>query len=471
MRKTKIILAIMVIVALCVGSVVLAEEAATVTAHDYLGEWVDQDGTTNIDITARDEGDGYIVNVQMNVEGEDDVFTYVVWAYGCVYDEETHAMKSISRVTGTGDYEPDSEEQIDDTDFEYADAEFCFDDAGKLVWNDANLSEDEGKLFEHTYGWKDPDYVGPGHHFVGEWNDERVTVYIEETMEDYQVAVVGSGSATDGAIWTYTCDYDAETDSLVSNGEVATKVNYTYVDAENSTEELVYKDGEAVFSLNGEGLLVWDDKKEQAGEGRAFALVTAEATEEESSEKELQVTGRTVEPMVPEYDLDALADGVYPVYFDPANLADGTLSLTVYSQDVFDIVDISTLEAGDSLVVNGIPFVIETLERDDGDLLINGGLDNGGLTLRAFDEDNCWKAVMEDDQNTYTERGDATLPLADDVTFTDGWDIEKDPVTVSGAEAVADAITGTDMNYFSPLNTTVRVEGGKIVEIVRAYMP
>ena len=95
MSKTKIILAIMVIVALCVGSVVMAEEAATVTAHDYLGEWVDQDGTTNIDITARDEGDGYIVNIQMDVEGEDGTYTYVVWAYGCVYDEETHAMKSM----------------------------------------------------------------------------------------------------------------------------------------------------------------------------------------------------------------------------------------------------------------------------------------------------------------------------------------------------------------------------------------
>jgi len=471
MSKTKIILAIMVIVALCVGSVVMAEEAATVTAHDYLGEWVDQNGTTNIDITARDEGDGYIANVHLDVFDEVDNTTYIEWAYACVYDEGTRTLKCFSRVTGTGNYEPDSEDEITDINYEYEDAEFRFDENGMLVWDDKGLEEDDGMLFEHTIGWKDPDYVGPGHHFVGEWNDERVTVYIEETMEDYQVAVVGSGSATDGAIWTYTCDYDAGTDSLVSNGEVATKVNYTYVDAENSTEELVYKDGEAVFSLNGEGLLVWDDKKEQAGEGRAFALVTAEATEEESSEEELQVTGRTVEPMVPEYDLEALADGVYPVYFDPANLADGTLSLTVYSQDVFDIVDISTLEVGDSLVVNGIPFVVETLERDDGDLLINGGLDNGGLTLRAFDEDNCWKAVMEDDQNTYTERGDATLPLADDVTFTDGWDIEKDPVTVSGAEAVADAITGTDMNYFSSLNTTVRVEGGKIVEIVRAYMP
>ena len=67
--------------------------------------------------------------------------------------------------------------------------------------------------------------------------------------------------------------------------------------------------------------------------------------------------------------------------------------------------------------------------------------------------------------------GETTLPLADDVTFTDGWNIEKEPLTVRGADAVAEAINGTDMDYFSPLNTTVRVEGGKIVEIVRAYMP
>ena len=68
-------------------------------------------------------------------------------------------------------------------------------------------------------------------------------------------------------------------------------------------------------------------------------------------------------------------------------------------------------------------------------------------------------------------KDDCTLPLADDVTFTDGWDIEKEPVTVTGAEAVAEAIAGTEMDAFIPQNTTVRVEDGKIVEIIREYMP
>ena len=61
--------------------------------------------------------------------------------------------------------------------------------------------------------------------------------------------------------------------------------------------------------------------------------------------------------------------------------------------------------------------------------------------------------------------------LADDVIFTDGWDIESAPVTVAGAEAVAEAIHGTELDAFICCNTTVRVEGGRIAEIVRVYMP
>ena len=183
-------------------------------------------------------------------------------------------------------------------------------------------------------------------------------------------------------------------------------------------------------------------------------------------------TAKIITPNNPEIDIEALADGEYPAAFEPAALADGELTFTVYWEDTFDVVEISQLAPGDTLYVGDTVVDVETVEEDEcGDLLINGGLDNGGVTLRPYDEDNCWRAVLEDDYHTYFNWGEATLPLSEDVTFTDGWDIEKDPVTVSGAEAVADAITGTDMNYFSSLNTTVRVEGGKIVEIVRAYMP
>ena len=462
----KIILTIM-IAALCAGCMALAEEGTAVTAHDFLGEWVDQDGTTNINIEAREEGDGYIVNIQRDSIFEDEEldYDYSVWAYDCVYDEETCTLKSISRVTGTGMYDKDDED-IADSDIEYTDAELFFDDAGMLIWSDANESVDDGMEFEHTIGWMDPDYIGPGHHFVGEWNDERMSILVVEWMEGYEVIAQGSSSAFDGAIWYYTCDYDAESDTLVSNGEVGEKYIFTYSeDGEERTDELVYEDGAAVFSLTEDGKLVWDDKKENAGEGRLFEFVG-----EESVDGAGETNGSVVAPMDPGYDLTALVDGEYPAAFEPAALADGALSFTVYSEDVYDIGEISRMAAGDTFCLGGQDVEVESVDRAD-DLLINGGMDNGGFTLRAYDEDNCWKVVLEDDYHTYTNRGETTLPLADDVAFTDGWDIEKEPETFSGAEAVAEAITGTDMDSFSPLNTTIRVEDGKIVEIIRTYMP
>jgi ketosteroid isomerase-like protein len=184
-----------------------------------------------------------------------------------------------------------------------------------------------------------------------------------------------------------------------------------------------------------------------------------------------EATSKIITPNNPEIDIEALADGIYPVAFEFDGLADGDLTFTVYWEDSFDIVEINELAAGDTLYVNDTVVEVETVEEDDGDLLINGGLDNGGVTLRAYDEDNVWKAVLEDDTHTYFNWGETTLPLADDVTFTDGWDIEKEPVTVTGAEAVAEAIAGTEMDAFIPQNTTVRVEDGKIVEIIREYMP
>lgn len=181
--------------------------------------------------------------------------------------------------------------------------------------------------------------------------------------------------------------------------------------------------------------------------------------------------GKTIMPMAPQIDLAAPEDGIYDVAFEPADLADGALKFTIYTEDCYDIVDISTLEVGDVIYAGGIDIEIDSLEAKDGDLLINGGIDEAGFNLRPYDEDNCWKMALEDDYATWTEAGETTLPLAEDATFTDGWDIEKEPVTVNGAEAVAEAITESEMDYFSPLNTTARVEGGEIVEIIRTYIP
>lgn len=79
--------------------------------------------------------------------------------------------------------------------------------------------------------------------------------------------------------------------------------------------------------------------------------------------------------------------------------------------------------------------------------------------------------VEDDDFNTCTERAEVTLTLSENVVFTDGWDIEKDPVTAEGIEAVTAAIQGSENDAFDSHNTTVRLEDGRVVEIIRRYVP
>ena len=134
----KKIAAIILAAALCLGGAALAEETPGVTPEDFMGEWVDLDGTCRIEIAehmAEESVDGYVVSVHMPVIAEES-YSYVTWAYGCVWDDETQTLKSISRVTGKGDYEPDSEEEITDSNLDYTAAAFSFDEEGYLAWND-----------------------------------------------------------------------------------------------------------------------------------------------------------------------------------------------------------------------------------------------------------------------------------------------------------------------------------------------
>lgn len=179
----------------------------------------------------------------------------------------------------------------------------------------------------------------------------------------------------------------------------------------------------------------------------------------------------TIAPMEQQVDLN---EGTYPVSFDRDNLSDGQITeVLIFTEDCYDPVDVSKMAVGDSLLIDGETVEITSLGEDDyGDKLINGGMDEGGYELRQYEGDNCWKAALWDDMVTYTDHGEVTLTLADDVTFTDSSDIDQpDPVTATGIEAVSSAIADSANDDFCAENTTVRIEGGKVVEITRTYTP
>ena len=181
-------------------------------------------------------------------------------------------------------------------------------------------------------------------------------------------------------------------------------------------------------------------------------------------------------PQGGDINVAALADGIYPVAFNRGDMLSGASGIFlnavhVYTMDVYDIVDIGTLNEGDAIVAGGATYTVNTLERKDGIVLINGGMDEtDGLELIAVDESNCYRVNSYNDLATYTDRGVTTLVLDPSVVYTDSSEIGAEPVT-AGYDGVVDAIKGAAIDSFDPFNTTVRIESGKVVEINRVYVP
>ena len=275
MSIIKKIVSLAVIAALCACGMALADEKAAFSADNYLGRWTDLNGIRHIDIQAREEGGGYIANVTMDFfDGEN--YGYDVWAYGCVYDSESHMLKSISRVTGVGRNNSNGEEEITGTDYDFSGAQFFFDEAGSLIWNDKTLGLDDGMVFRPEETGKEMPAEAAA--FEGTWQCGRAAADINWEEEGFKVNITWGSSAWENTEWEYSCYFHGEDNTLVSM-PFGTRTEYVYDDnGEPVSAKEVYSDGCAVFSLDTDGRLIWQDEKENAGEGMRFVKLSDEPT-------------------------------------------------------------------------------------------------------------------------------------------------------------------------------------------------
>lgn len=145
------------------------------------------------------------------------------------------------------------------------------------------------------------------------------------------------------------------------------------------------------------------------------------------------------------------------------------MKVTVYTYDLYDMVDISKLRGGDTIVIRGEDVVIEALERtESGAVLINGGLDLGGYELRTHDNTVYYEIGYSDAKSWYSV-GEAGLEVSDDFVFTDASDPDKEPVTYTFEDLAAE--DSSVAYYFFPDNTTITIENGVIISMERIYTP
>ncbi len=184
---------------------------------------------------------------------------------------------------------------------------------------------------------------------------------------------------------------------------------------------------------------------------------------------------KTIAPVAASVDVNALPDGTYPVSFDRGDILGGASGIFmnavhIYTQDWYDIVDVNTLKVGDTILVEGEEVPVLALEQTEYGLEVNRDQEARDFYLAGEEDTNGFAVHGLDDMTTYTEQGVTTLLVDPAATFTDAWDIESEPVTVT-ADGIVEAMQASANDSFTPYNTTVRIEGGKVVEINRVFVP
>lgn len=190
-----------------------------------------------------------------------------------------------------------------------------------------------------------------------------------------------------------------------------------------------------------------------------------------------KLAGNFIKPEPYMVDIDAMDDGIYSaeIFKDSISETDGVLSIRteIYTEEIYDIVEINQLAKGDILYIDGMLIEVNTIDTNKwGLLIINGGLEEGGVALKPYDESNCYMYCGIDEEVSYTRHGITTLPVSEDVILTDNSTDPSVGTEYSGVEAVKEALDTILSEYIlSEDNCKIRVEKGSIVEINKTYRP
>ena len=181
-----------------------------------------------------------------------------------------------------------------------------------------------------------------------------------------------------------------------------------------------------------------------------------------------------VAPLDSGLNVDSLTDCTVAVGFKSSDIdwSKKTMSCSVFSKDLYDAVEVSRMHAGDTLVYDGKPMVVNTVDKKMDTRVVNGGIEAGGAEL-VPNGGGTYRTMLMDDYSVYSELGKARLRLAKDVVFIDCGEDYHDPLDTIRANyrEYIDKLPDYRKDNFNCLNTEIVIKNGVVTEIHRRWTP
>lgn len=216
----------------------------------FVSNWSTDGAQTDIQFS-----NGYF---QVHIETFDGGYESNKWAYLCTYDEHHQALVASNtgtKITYTYDHNTDCE--TESIAYHNGSAVFTLHPDGYLMWLDETAHAGEDLLFTKVGG------------FSGVWHCENISINFHLIGNAYRCTVSENDGDRIISQWVYYCKYDSESGNLISDSTGRKEVLIAY--DEDAIYDKAYDDGSAVFSINSDGYLLWNDQKENAGANFLFA--------------------------------------------------------------------------------------------------------------------------------------------------------------------------------------------------------
>ena len=270
MKKYICIMLMAIMVCLAAAGLAATEQEA---AKDFVKTWVSEDGEGVLLDISYDEEEGIFDLSAVYGISEDE--EYSIDFVQCKYDAGDGTLKCSGGVLLHEKTGRTEDEDIEEEKASGFSATLSIDENQRLHWTGSGDAVPD-RVFSNL----DDD------RFVGEWVCEAMTMYINPNGNGYDVFITPDTEELEDVSWEYKCSADSENGTLTGTGSKSADyylnrdmdINTAFQNVGGDAELLVfdsvplYIDGKVTFTLDGDAL-IWNDEKEDAGNGLRFVHV------------------------------------------------------------------------------------------------------------------------------------------------------------------------------------------------------